>query len=70
VKQLIEQCATWIVAKIQILSATFDPEILQWPGGALIAMLLLAYTAIKVAVARLTLVRPDLRSSIGYATLS
>jgi hypothetical protein len=49
----IEKWATWIVARIQNVGATVDPEVLQWPGGSLIAMFLLIYsTAAAMASAR------------------
>lgn len=50
-KHCIEIWATWIVAKIQNVVATVDPEILQWPGGSVIAMSLLMYSTVAAAVA-------------------
>jgi hypothetical protein len=49
-KKCIKIWVTWIVGKIQNVGATVDPEILQWPGGGLIAVLLLIYSTAAMAV--------------------
>jgi hypothetical protein len=36
----IETWAAWILVRIQILTANLDHEVLQWPGGGFIALLL------------------------------
>jgi len=46
-KRQIESWAAWILAKIQIVIANFDPEILQWPGGSLIASFLWLYVTAR-----------------------
>ena len=38
-KTQIEIWAAWILVRIQIVTAKLDPEILQWPGGIVIALL-------------------------------
>jgi hypothetical protein len=43
-------CATWLACKLQSLGAMVDPEILQWPGGTLIALVLLANAAVSLAL--------------------
>jgi hypothetical protein len=35
--------AAWILVRIQIVTATLEPEVLQWPGGIVIALLLWLY---------------------------
>ena len=45
----LKSYATWIVDKLQILGATFDPEILQWPGGTVIALVVWGYTIVSLA---------------------
>jgi hypothetical protein len=35
--------AAWILARMEIMTATFDPEVLQWPGGSVIAAALWLY---------------------------
>jgi hypothetical protein len=45
-KQLIESSAAWIAAKLQIVGANFDPGVLQWPGGSLLAILLCVYATL------------------------
>lgn len=42
-KRQIESLAAWILARIQFVTAHFDPEVLQWPGGSLIASFLWLY---------------------------
>jgi hypothetical protein len=40
------QIATWAartLVRIQILTANLDPEVVQWPGGLVIALLLWLY---------------------------
>jgi hypothetical protein len=48
-KLQIQYWAIWLAAKIQIVGADFDPEVLQWPGGSLIAPLLWLYATIASA---------------------
>jgi hypothetical protein len=48
-KQQTESLAAWIAAKIQIVGANFDPAVLQWPGGSLIATFLWLYAMVMVA---------------------
>jgi hypothetical protein len=38
-KTQIASWAAWILVRIQIVTATLDPEVLQWPGGIVIALL-------------------------------
>jgi hypothetical protein len=42
-KTQIASWAAWILVRIQIVTATLDPAILQWPGGIVIALLLWLY---------------------------
>jgi hypothetical protein len=35
----IESWATWILVRIQFVTANLDPEVLQWPGGRSYCML-------------------------------
>jgi hypothetical protein len=46
----IQLCPTSIVGKLQSLGSMFDPEILQWPGGTFIALLLLFYATVSLAL--------------------
>jgi hypothetical protein len=39
----------WIAGKLQILGAMFDPEVLQWPGGTVIALILLCCAGVSLA---------------------
>ena len=48
-KLQIQYWAIWLAAQIQIVGADFDPEVLQWPGGSLIAPLLWLYATIASA---------------------
>ena len=41
--------ASQIVGLIQLIGAQFDPEVLQWPGGSVIALLLLIRTTVTAA---------------------
>jgi hypothetical protein len=43
----IESWAAWILVRIQIVTANLDPEILQWPGGIVIALLLWLYVVAR-----------------------
>jgi len=45
----LESCAARIAARIQNVSADMDPEILQLPGGSVIATLLWLYAKGSVA---------------------
>ena len=40
----------WILVRFQIVTGNFDPEVLQWPGGSLIASFLLALRSGTVAL--------------------
>jgi hypothetical protein len=40
VKRKIQSRTVWILVRVQIVIANLDPEVLQWPGGTLIAPLL------------------------------
>jgi hypothetical protein len=46
-KTQIESWAAWILVRIQIITANLDPEILQWPGGIVIALLLWLYVVAR-----------------------
>jgi hypothetical protein len=46
-KTQIEIWVAWILVRIQIVTANLDPEILQWPGGFVIALLLWLYAAAR-----------------------
>jgi hypothetical protein len=39
-KRHIESWVASILVRIQIVTANMDPEVLQWPGGSVIASLL------------------------------
>ncbi len=43
----IKAWAAWILVRIQIATANFDPEVLQWPGGSLIASFLWLYVTAR-----------------------
>jgi len=47
-KNLLESGATWSSGTILAIVANFDPEVLQWPGGSVVAMLLCLYATIAV----------------------
>jgi hypothetical protein len=42
-KGQIKSWMTWILVRIQIVTASLDPQVLQWPGGSLIAPFLWLY---------------------------
>jgi hypothetical protein len=42
-KNQFQPWAAWIFARIQFASANFDVEVLQWPGGSVIAVVLWIY---------------------------
>jgi len=44
-RQLIQSSAAWIGAAIQNVSANLDFEVLSWPGGSVIAVLLWFYAS-------------------------
>jgi hypothetical protein len=46
-KTQIESWAAWILVRIQIVTANLDPEILQWPGGIVIALLFWLYVVAR-----------------------
>ena len=48
----IELCAVWLAARFQSVAASFDPEVLQWPGGSFIAIFLWLYATVTVACAQ------------------
>jgi hypothetical protein len=43
----IESWAAWILVRTQIVIANLDPEVLQWPGGSLVASFLWIYVAAR-----------------------
>jgi hypothetical protein len=43
----IEYWTAWILVRIQIVTANLDPEVLQWPGGSVIALLLWLYVVAR-----------------------
>jgi hypothetical protein len=45
----LKSYSAWIVGKIQSLGAMFDPEVLQWPGGAVIALFFLCCATVSLA---------------------
>jgi hypothetical protein len=47
-KSLLESGATRTSGTILAIVANFDPEVLQWPGGSVVAMLLCIYATIAV----------------------
>jgi hypothetical protein len=48
-KQL-QSWASSFVGKLQSLAALFDPETLQWPGGTVIALVLMCCAALSLAL--------------------
>jgi hypothetical protein len=48
-KRQIEYWTIWLAAQIQVVGANFDPEVLQWPGGSLIAPFLWLYATVTSA---------------------
>jgi len=46
-KTQIESWAAWILVRIQIITSNLDPEVLQWPGGIVIAVLLWLYVVAR-----------------------
>ena len=42
-KRQIKSWAAWILVKSQVVAANLNPEVLQWPGGSLIASFLWPY---------------------------
>jgi hypothetical protein len=55
-KEQLESYAAWVATRIQNVGADFDPEVLSWPGGSLIATFLWVYargtTALKFVARR------------------
>jgi hypothetical protein len=47
VRKLIEAGVTRLDGTIQHVSAHVDVEVLSWPGGSLIAVLLLLYASVR-----------------------
>jgi hypothetical protein len=43
-REQLESCAARLAARLHIVSAEMDPEILQLPGGSVIATLLWLYS--------------------------
>ena len=43
----IESWATWSLLRMQFVTANLDAEVLQWPGGSLIATFLCIVAMIK-----------------------
>jgi hypothetical protein len=48
-KEQLQSCAARVAARIQNVSSDMDPEILQLPGGSVIATLLWLYAKGSVA---------------------
>ena len=48
-KAHIETCLTWMLVRYQILAANLNPDVLQWPGGSFIALLLCFASSVRVA---------------------
>lgn len=46
-KEHINSWAAWMLLRIQFTTANFDPEVLQWPGGSLIAFFLSLYATAR-----------------------
>ena len=46
-KTKIGSWAAWVLVRIQLITATLDPEILQWPGGIAIALFLWLYVVAR-----------------------
>jgi hypothetical protein len=47
VKTQIESWTVWILVRIQIVTANLDPEVLQWPGGIVIALFIWLYVVAR-----------------------
>lgn len=45
-KNQIASRASWLLVKIQVFNASLDPEVLQWPGGIGIALILWLYVVV------------------------
>jgi len=50
-KYVLESVATWTSVTMLSIVANFDPEVLQWPGGSVVAMLLAIYATIAAVFA-------------------
>jgi hypothetical protein len=46
-KTQIESWTACILVRIQMATANLDPEVLQWPGGSVIALLLWLYVVAR-----------------------
>jgi hypothetical protein len=46
-KTQIESWMAWMLVRIQIVTSNLDPEVLQWPGGSIIALFLWLYVVAK-----------------------
>ena len=46
-KTQINSWAAWTLVRIQFVTASFDPEVLQLPGGSLIAFFLSLYVTVR-----------------------
>jgi hypothetical protein len=51
-KEQLQSCAARIAARIQNVSSDMDPEILQLPGGSVLATLMWLYAKGSVAFRR------------------
>lgn len=67
-KQQFELCVTWFAATIQSVAASFDPEVLQWPGGSFIAIFLWLYATVTVAWDRQERLAPRTVAFSGLAS--
>jgi hypothetical protein len=47
----IDSWATWTLLRMQFVTANLDAEVLQWPGGSLIATFLCIVAMIKLTFA-------------------
>jgi hypothetical protein len=46
-KTQIASWAAWILVRIQIVTTNLDPDVLQWPGGIVIALILWLYVVAR-----------------------
>ena len=51
-KRHIAWWAVWVLVQSQNVIASLDPEVLQWPGGALVAPLLWLFLTARFALVR------------------
>lgn len=46
-KSKIHSWTAWILVRIRFMTANFDFEVLQWPGGSVIAFALSLYVTVR-----------------------